>query len=79
MNRYFNGWAISAIVGLIIIIIQLLLPDIVPDAILNLLNKEYYQFVGFNTMLQAFLLIYIMGGWVSFFVGLIGWAVNLKS
>jgi len=79
MNNKFNGWAITAVIGLVVIIIQLLLPDIVPDAILKLLARDNSQFMGFNSVLQAFLLIYIIGGWVSLFVGVIGWAVTFKS
>lgn len=70
----FDGWAISAITGLILIILQLLTPDLVPTMILDALERDTSQFIGLSITLQAFLLIYIIGGWISFFVGVIGWA-----
>jgi hypothetical protein len=79
MKSRFNGWAISALIGLVVIIFQLLFPDPVPNAILDLLAKDNSQFFGLNPVLQAFLIIYVIGGWASFFTGVIGWVVTFKN
>ena len=78
MDNKFNGWAISALIGLLVIIIQLLFPDTVPEAVLKILARDNSPFIGLDPILLAFLLIYVIGGWVSFFVGVIGWLVTFK-
>lgn len=69
----FNAWFYTALVGLLWILVQLFLPDFVPDYINALIvSSEESQSVGIVPILKATLIIYLYGGVVSFIVGVIG-------
>ena len=73
-----NGWIWTSILGLLVIIFQILMPDLVPDAILKLLSQDTSQFIGLNPVLQAFLIIWIIGGYVLLITGIVGAVISHK-
>ena len=66
------GWAIVAIVGLLLFIFQLLTPDLVPNAINSILSDNTsIKFVGIKPLLHLTLIVYQVFGFALFFSGTI--------
>ena len=74
-----NGWFWIAILGLVIIIFQLLFPDPVPAAIMKLLSRDNSAFIGLDAVLQAFLILWVVGGFVCFLTGAVGFFISNRS
>ena len=72
-----NGWIWASIIGLIIIFLQFLMPDLVPGAVAKLLSRDNSQFPGLEPVLKAFLFLRVIGGYVLFLVA--SWARLLAS
>ena len=72
MDRKTKAWLSVSLFGLLIVAVQLLLPDPVPDAINKLLAKNYSHFVGLEFTLKAFLFLWVIGGYVVFLGGVVG-------
>ena len=63
------SWAIISAIGFIDIMLQALMPDLVPEAI-TIAFVSNPQIVGVNPLLQATLVLYIIGGYILFLGGL---------
>lgn len=57
--------------GLIIIIWQFVFPDPMPELIIKQLERDNSSFVGLDFVMEAFLLLYIISGFVSFIIGIV--------
>lgn len=64
--------------GLALIIIQLILPDLVPDAIKNLLSQDISQFLGFAFVLKAFLFLWVISGYVLLLIGIVATVISFR-
>ena len=75
-----TGWIIASIFGLFIIIFQLLMPDLVTGAVLDILSDNTTShFIGLRPALQAFLILWIIGGYVLFIGGIVGTFISYRS
>jgi len=73
------GWAIVALTGLVLFIFQLLTPDLVPDAINNILSDSTStKFIGVKPVLILTLLIYQVLGLALLVVGTIFSFISYK-
>ncbi len=63
------GWALVALLGFVDIILQILIPDLVPDVINNLITSSS-NYAGVKPVFEAFLFLYIVGGYILFWVDL---------
>jgi len=61
---------LALVFGLILISIQLSMPDLVPKYILNLLSQNISHFTGLEPVLEANLLLWLFGGWALVFGGI---------
>jgi hypothetical protein len=73
-----RGWIWTAVVGLLIIILQLIFPDPVPDAVNNLLSRDNSAFIGFDLVLRAFLFLYCVVGYVTLLIGIVGTFISYR-
>lgn len=61
----------SALCGVIVIIIQILLPDLVPDALINILSDNASaNFTGVRPILKATLALWYIGGFALLLAGI---------
>jgi hypothetical protein len=67
-----KGGISVSIVGLLVIILQLLLPDPVPEAINRLLSRDLSHFVGLEFVLKAFLFLWVVVGYILLVAGIVG-------
>jgi len=72
-----KGWLAISLPGLVIIALQLFMPDLVPD-IINDLIATNASHKGVVPILKATLGLYYVGGIAFFFVGSIGALVSFK-
>jgi hypothetical protein len=70
-NKYMAtiNWIVISAIGFIDIMLQALMPDLVPEAI-TMVFVNNPQIVGVNPLLQATLILYIIGGYILFLGGL---------
>jgi len=61
---------VIALSGFVIIIIQILIPNLVPSIILDLLSEEHPQFTGYDAVQKATLILWQISGFVLFFAGI---------
>ena len=74
-----KGWIGLTIGGFLIIILQLLFPDLVTSSIIKLLSDDTTsRFIGLKPTLEAFLILWIIGGYVSFLTGIVGTFVSFR-
>ena len=73
-----KGWLAISLPGLVIIALQLFMPDLVPD-IINDLIAANTSHIGVVPLLKATLILYYVGGVVLFLVGVIGALISFKS
>ena len=69
------GWIIIAALGMVIVAIQALMPDLVPD-VLNGLISQNSQYVGVEPFLKATLLLWMIGGYALFLGGIVGTIIS---
>ena len=67
---YVLVWAIIAVLGLLIIIIQLMMPDLVPPYIEDLIINNS-RYAGVVPLLKAFLYFWLFGSYVMFVGGIV--------
>ncbi len=68
-----NGWFLSAIGGLIIVLLQFIFPDIVPDILKELIDSpDSANFIGLVPFLKIILFVYYISGFTTTIVGIIG-------
>ena len=73
------AWIAVSIAGLLIIIFQLLMPDLVTGSILDILSDNTTsQFKGVQPVLQAFLIFWIISGYVLLFAGIVGAVITYR-
>lgn len=65
-----------AAIGVIQIFIQLLLPDLAPDAVNNLLTQNHSQFISYGLSLKLSLFLWFCGGIVLFIGGILAAIIN---
>ena len=63
------GWITVSIFGLIDIMLQLLMPDLVPEFIESSTSNSTY--IGVSAVGKAAFILYVFGGYVLFIGGLI--------
>jgi hypothetical protein len=68
-----KGWISTAIIGLIIIILQLMFPDPVPDYLNSLLAlKHIPSSTGLEPAIKVALFLYTISGIATFITGIVG-------
>lgn len=73
------AWSVVAVSGLILILIQLLMPDLVPSFIQGIVADESAkQATGVVPTLKAAQVLWVFSGIVSFLGGIVGTFVSLK-
>lgn len=65
--------------GFIVIFIQSLFPDLVPDAINNILSQDLSNFARLEFILEALLLFYRYSGIASIIAGAILFFIGLRN
>ena len=61
------------IFGFVIIFLQFIFPDLIPDIVNKILEQEHPQFLGYDAMLKLFLALWYLlgiGGLILIFFGL---------
>lgn len=81
MNELVSKYAASIVwfaVGILIIVFQLAIPDIIPELVTNLIERDNSNFVGLDFTLKAFLLFYTISGAASLLVGIVTAFITYK-
>ena len=74
-----KGWICTGIAGILIIGIQLLIPDLVPDAINKILSDNTStQFIGVSPVTKATLAIWNICGFALFIAGVFGTFISYR-
>ena len=59
------------VIGLFIILWQFVLPDPIPELVMNLIERDNSMFIGLDFTLKAFLTLYIVSGMISLIIGIV--------
>ncbi len=74
-----KGWIGLTFFGLIDLLFQMAMPDLIPDMVNNLLIRpDISSFTGLKPTLTAFLCLYLASGVVSFVLGIFGIFISYR-
>jgi hypothetical protein len=74
--KRFNGWLLLAVAGIIEILVQFNMPDLVPNIVITMRSTAPPLL---DMVLEVFLILWVYGGYIALISGIVGWLVSISS